>query len=111
VSKLSEPLTPNLDEAPRDTDPRASGLSLGISRGTDGSTDVRTDVRGVPALVAHTQVWTIAIVVAGFVLIMAIFGWVLRAQLPPPPRDPARDVGGMSHKGTALQPVGMAPTQ
>jgi hypothetical protein len=57
---------------------------------------VHTNARGVPAILSHTHVWTISIVVAGFVAMAAIFGWVLRAQLVQ--RDTVRDVGGTSDR-------------
>jgi hypothetical protein len=65
----------------------------GITHGADGSTAVHTNARGVPAILAHTHVWTILIVVVGFVAMAAIFGWMLRGQLPPQQRDTDRAVG------------------
>lgn len=83
--------------APTGDRSEASELSLGITHGADGSTDVHTKARGAPAIFAHTHVWTVLIVVAGFVAMAAIFGWMQRAQLPLQ-RDTDRDVGGTSDR-------------
>jgi hypothetical protein len=108
VSKHNGPLTPNLDEhSPRrlDTEPKPPELTLGIRHGADGSTVVQTNARGVPAILAHTHVWTVAIVVVGLVAMAVILVWIMRPQLPPMQHDTARDVGAMIHNGPALLPT------
>jgi hypothetical protein len=77
-----------------ETEPRLSELSLGITH-VDGSTAVHTNARGAPAIFAHTHVWTVLIVVAGFVVMAAIFARMERVQLPLR-SDADRDVGGTS---------------
>ena len=89
-----------------ETDPRPSELSLGITHGADGSTDVHTNASGAPAIFAHTHVWTVLIVVAGFVAMAAIFGWMQRAQLPLQ-RDTDRDVGGTIDRVRTPAAVGL----
>ena len=64
-----------------ETDPGPSELGLGITHGVDGSMNLRSEARGVPAILSHTHVLTILIVMAGFVAMAGIFGWVLHEQL------------------------------
>jgi hypothetical protein len=106
MSENSESSTPHRDElSPRlqEPDSRPPELSLGIRHGADGSTDVHTNARGVPAILAHTHVWVILIVVAGFVAITAIYGWVLRQQMPLQQRETVRTVG--RHELQDLEPA------
>jgi hypothetical protein len=62
---------------------------VGISRRDPDVTvtDLRTGARGAPAVMAHAHVWTVLIVVLGFVVAIVV---VSRAQHQDPPRRDTR---------------------
>ena len=61
-------------------------VDLGVSCGVDGATHVRTGARGELGIFA----WIILIVVAGFVIVFALFAMVMRAQHQPPQHETQR---------------------
>ena len=83
---------PHVEEGPRcrDADPSPTEATVGIRRtSADGTvTDVQTGARGLPAIVAHGHMWTLVIVVSGFVAALIAIVMVVRELRPDPaPRD------------------------
>jgi len=87
---------PNVEEPSQrrsGADPSPTEAIVGIRRtNADGTvTDVQTAARGLPAIIAHGHMWTLAIVVAGFVAALIAILMVVRELRPDPA---ARDTRG-----------------